>query len=448
MFKKIILLLTFISFCSFSQNRITLIPEIIQIDNYLIEQSDTLKIKEINDGFYDEILRKNKIPQCKIDSIKTYNFNGSQSLYFAYWSCGDPHDYFDIYIDDKNGLNEVGKFNVYSSHFAEIKNGIPQIVQTYYEGHKTNPIYFTKTYAYNGTEYEVIQNDHLKLGEYRDLGLEAYRDGDYQTAYICFQNVLRPVWHTGRINPIDYNNLALVFIKTNKYSKADDLLHKALTLKRNEDITFFNLGLLHENQRNTLQAIEYYHKSNYIKPSKDIDDKLKILYNIFLEFNSFPYGFLEEMKTNETVMGIISEFQFERISYLSETIISNKTMLISEEKYLTLSDQRKIILAIKNDKNIDLVSKYIILDRLIQYYFMTYYYYFCKPNQKDFKVEDKKFIDTLGIEYKWNEQSACNIYLHTYLKKILNLKEMNNKWIEYYRKLYQQNKFDDYPKGD
>jgi len=279
MFQKIIFLILILSFCGLGQTKITLIPEIIEINNYIVDKPDTIKIKLIVDAFNKEILRKNKNPQCKIDSVNTFDFDNSNLFYFAYWSCGERYDYFDIYTFNKNNLMKVGQFNVYWTHFAVIKNGMPQIIRTYYEGHKTNPIHFTKTYAYKGIKYEEIQNDHLKLGEYRDIGLKAYSEGNYDKALICFQNILRPVWHSGRINPIDYNNLALVYIKLGEYQKVDEILHKALALNKNKDVTFFNLGILSEKQGITSKAIEFYQKSNIVKPSKMKTEKIDELIN-------------------------------------------------------------------------------------------------------------------------------------------------------------------------
>jgi hypothetical protein len=71
MTQKIIFLIVIISSCSFSQNQISLIPETIKIDDYFVLQPDTIRVKDINNDFQKEILRKNRIPQCKIDSIKT-----------------------------------------------------------------------------------------------------------------------------------------------------------------------------------------------------------------------------------------------------------------------------------------------------------------------------------------------------------------------------------------
>jgi tetratricopeptide (TPR) repeat protein len=270
---------TLIIFAAFSnlcltQNKIFLFPEPINLEDYTYTVRDSTKIKNLQ-RMVNEFLGP---PYMYVEKIETYDFNRDGiPEYMVYYNDGGSLSPFFIYRENNGEFENVGEFEDWFSSFAKIENGMPQIIWCYYEGEKTNPIYYARTFIFRDNKYQLLHDPHLKLGDYRDLGLQAYKNQNLEDALIYFTNVLRPIWTWAKITSADYNNLALVYIKMEDPEKAILILEENLKNGNKDDITYYNLGLIEEKKRNYPKAIEYYEKSNRLKPMKVKMDKIEKL---------------------------------------------------------------------------------------------------------------------------------------------------------------------------
>ena len=279
----IIVLIWFIGipYC-LSQNQPYLFPKPINIDNYKFVVQDSANLKRLKAKVNSNLAGpgEEKSPIMHVTSIETYDFNEDKTPeYFVYYDVGSDFNTFSIYREIGNKFQLTGKFVDYFTTFASIKNGMPQIIRTYYEGHKTNPIYYVKTLIYdkNNKKYRLLKDPHLKIGDYRDLGKDAYSQKNYKHALVYYKNVLRPIWITASKSSVDYNNLALVYIKLEKYNKARKILKNNLEKGNKDAITYYNLGLTEENLNNYSKALKYYRKSNRLEPAEIKKEKIKEL---------------------------------------------------------------------------------------------------------------------------------------------------------------------------
>lgn len=139
-----------------------------------------------------------------------------------------------IYIYDKHNdeydLKEnswdliVGVEN-HNFWFGDKKNGWPRIIAPGYVGHRTNPIYVTRVYYYDGKRYALEFNSGSSHGRFTELAYEAYKAKDYDVAEKWYLNAYR--MH-GERNIDSANDLALVYIKQGRCPEAVSLLNKHL----------------------------------------------------------------------------------------------------------------------------------------------------------------------------------------------------------------------------
>ncbi len=269
-----IILLVLSTFCinAISQKEIYQYPETINIDDYRISVN-SLQIEAFR-GYLKTISDINYY------KIEAFDFNkDGKNEYFAYYSDGSSFLPFFIYREYENEYIALGEFEVYTSVFAELKNEMPQIIRIDFEGHKTNPIYYPKVFSLGNNKYELLNDPHIRIGEYRDLGLTFYKKKQYNEALVCYSNVLKPIWGMAKINSVDYNNLALVHVKLNNLKEAKIILEENINYGNKDAITYYNLAKIEEALNNKSKAIDYYEKSNELHPMKVKTEKIDELNN-------------------------------------------------------------------------------------------------------------------------------------------------------------------------
>ncbi|WP_444926892.1 tetratricopeptide repeat protein [Microbulbifer sp. TRSA002] len=116
--------------------------------------------------------------------------------------------------------------------YGEAKNGYPRIFVKTYIGHRTNPIYVTDVYSYNGSNYIKEFDSQYSHGQFMDLGLKAYKSKKYNAAEKWYLNAYRMNQESSLG---DANNLALVYIRLNRCDEAVNLLERHLKLPDNSE---------------------------------------------------------------------------------------------------------------------------------------------------------------------------------------------------------------------
>jgi hypothetical protein len=163
-------------------------------------------------------------------------------------------------------------------------------------------------------------------------------------------------------------------------------------------------------------------------------------------FNSIPDEIITFVRNDSILNRYLTINEIDRIDFVSKGVLNKGLSGVSEAKYLSFREQRSIINKLLKAKDVDPVIRLVVIDALIQFYFYTYYYNNSGPSGKEFPSEHKLFFDKLHISYRWHEFAGCNMYSHTYLLKLIKLKDSGNKWLKYYKSLYKKTKFDDWPK--
>lgn len=165
---------------------------------------------------------------------------------------------------------------------------------------------------------------------------------------------------------------------------------------------------------------------------------------IIIEINSLSPELISQIEKESKIIKIITPHNWEKIKSLSDRIVNSKgdILSISDSFYLSINKQVEIINSLAFAR-FNSIQKEILLDLLISYFFLTYYYRY----QGDFFDLYKYFLAKLKVDYKFSEQANRNYYTHNYLKNVLSSKE-NDTLVKYYKKIYNQTKFDEFPKGD
>ena len=203
---------------------------------------------------------------------------------------------YDIYkLDDKNNLIPIGRFLEGRFSFAEKYKNYFQIISEYYEGHKTNPIYYSKVYRYNGDKYELYKNPKKTRAEYIKRGLKAFKKQDYKLAKKFFSNSVIMPHHSGEDKLHDINNLVITLIKLGDLERAKSIYSNFLYNQGFTDFSdkridnyysknklasaCYNLGLIFEEKDDLDEAYRYF-KSAYEKnPTTASDKKIKQIEN-------------------------------------------------------------------------------------------------------------------------------------------------------------------------
>lgn len=263
--KLITLFLFFVSIQSFGQDRLFVFPEPIDtasINNCRVRDFDFRKKIELSkfgaDTAYFEyskvsFLDINGDGQCEIIH---YFLNRIMGVY----------DFLTIYkIKDSNELKELGTFTNWNFTFAKSENEYLAIIEGYFKGHKTNPVYFSKVYEFDGSKYVASNIPEVTKDEYERKGLALYNEKKYEEASKYFWNALRTPHHDFIDELKDANNLAIAWIKTGKNEEAISLLENYITQfdQKYYDAkelapSYFNLGLAEENLQNHKKAKDYF----------------------------------------------------------------------------------------------------------------------------------------------------------------------------------------------
>lgn len=207
---------------------------------------------QTNNNFYDdhvELIDINKDGVCEY-LLKYYD--GGSSIIDA------------IYLVQDNELREIGSFWEDSYHWLKNeKSEFPLLYFSYYDGHKTNPIWKFKILNFDGERYNSFYSPDLTYGGSKDEGLKEYRNKNYSVAEIYFRNVLTAFGET----PSDINNLAITYIKQKKFDEAERLLLSYLKKNKTAD-SFYNLSLVYRNKNNFHKELDCLIESNKLKSAK------------------------------------------------------------------------------------------------------------------------------------------------------------------------------------
>lgn len=157
------------------------------------------------------------------------------------------------------------------------KNGYVRIFVLTNMGHRTNPEYTTSVYAFDGTKYVTENRPTATHGYYLDAGLKAYRSRDFALAEKHYKNAYR-------MNAVptlaDANNLALVWLRQEKFDDAKALLVRHLLDDASTDqlgAAYFNLGIIEERKGNREKAMRHYVQAYEIAPTPAREQKLREL---------------------------------------------------------------------------------------------------------------------------------------------------------------------------
>lgn len=93
--------------------------------------------------------------------------------------------------------------------------------------------------------------------------LRLYREGKYSEAIELYKRLLRQ-----NPNPEIYNRLGVLYILTENYSEAVDILEKAINIDPQESETYFNLGIAYFLKGDRERVSEYYLILNRINKEK------------------------------------------------------------------------------------------------------------------------------------------------------------------------------------
>jgi peptidoglycan/xylan/chitin deacetylase (PgdA/CDA1 family) len=115
------------------------------------------------------------------------------------------------------------------------------------------------------SENYIRKDSVLSLGELNSLGLNAYRQKNYDLALQYF--LLAVKINPSAIQPI--NNLGFIYYKIGKYDEALQWIQKALEISPNRMVAYLNLADVQLVLGDTIQAIENY--STYLSKAKESD---------------------------------------------------------------------------------------------------------------------------------------------------------------------------------
>lgn len=124
----------------------------------------------------------------------------------------------------------------------------------------------------------------MTRGQYRKEGLKYYRAKNYERTAKYFWNSLRLPHHSFTDKLFDANDLAITWIKMEKYNKAIDLLQDHLQQFEHDYYnskkigpTYYNLGLAFELLNKPKKAYKNYKLSCKYNPTDACRTKIKAL---------------------------------------------------------------------------------------------------------------------------------------------------------------------------
>ncbi|NPV51857.1 MAG: hypothetical protein HPY60_11790, partial [Candidatus Methanofastidiosum sp.] len=208
------------------------------------------------------------------DNVRTVDLNkDGQCEYILNYYNGGSDIVKEIYIVQNEKLKKVSE--IWGGHlWGEYdENGYIQIINIYYTGQKTNPVWKFSILRFDGEKYSSYYAPDLTYGKMRELGLQEYKQKNYEFAEIYFRNVLSVYQYE---NSTDINNLSLVLIKRNKLKEAKELLFEELKSRKSPE-TFYNLSVVFRQQNDKKNELKYLVESNQMKQSTFKENRIKEL---------------------------------------------------------------------------------------------------------------------------------------------------------------------------
>jgi hypothetical protein len=161
-----------------------------------------------------------------------------------------------------------------SCWYGEFSNGYARIFVPTNVGLKVNPEYVTQVFAFDGEKYAIESGTTFTHGAYLDMGLKAYRGGNFGLAERYYLDAYR----MHRLPEIsDANNLALTWLKLGKIREAKGLLESTLEDRDPSSqvaAAHFNLGLIEQQLGDLDAALRHYERANDIEPTAARRDKV------------------------------------------------------------------------------------------------------------------------------------------------------------------------------
>jgi len=190
---------------------------------------------------------------------------------------GNGNPFWTLLIEREGAYVESG--DLYSAPetcwYGEFRNGYARIFAPINAGLKVNPVYATAVYAFDGKKYASESGTTFSHGAYRDMGLKAYRSGNYALAEKYYLDAYR--MHK---NPelSDASNLALAWLKLNKSIEAKALLEKHLEQGGSPAevaAAQFNLGLVEQRLGDLGAALRHYEQANEVESTSARREKIE-----------------------------------------------------------------------------------------------------------------------------------------------------------------------------
>lgn len=261
--KKILFLIQLVFFVkvSFGQDKPILIPNEIEI-KYGQCDSNSVYIAELLDSVKNEGFQSGS--EFYHDNVITADINNDGKCeYILRYYNGSAYTVQEIYLVNNHKLKKI--FEVWGgfSWREYDQSGYPQILLSYYDGHKTNPIWKYKVLRFDGEKYKDFYSPDLTYGATQNKGLIAYKNKDYKNAEIYFRNIITVFGGA----PVDINNLAITLIKQGNLDEAENLLKSELK-KRKQPDTYYNLSLIYKERHDYKKELDCLVNSNKLKYSK------------------------------------------------------------------------------------------------------------------------------------------------------------------------------------
>ncbi|MGB3183432.1 MAG: tetratricopeptide repeat protein [Cyclobacteriaceae bacterium] len=283
-------ILLLISFTSEArQSDMLAYPMVVNLDDFSSceEPADSSElVEQIKNA---DLTEERSYKEGEYSRIKMVDLNGDGKCeilhYFSNNTEGGPYDFFTIYRLKGNGLVKIGDFPGFLVSFGEAadkSNWLP-INAGYTAGTEDDPVYYNSVYTYNGTEYTMAFDPKQTYSQFREKGLEAYEQENYELAKVCFQNAYVSPHHAREDILYDANNLSMVLINLDRAEEAYSLLQPMV-----EDNTvaypkteladaWYNLGLMAENKGNNEEALACYERACRYQESAACSEKVKVL---------------------------------------------------------------------------------------------------------------------------------------------------------------------------
>lgn len=231
---------------------------------------------------------------CEKSNIPENRYAMAASIYFGLHKAVDLNNdgLCEYFMNDSGRYGNTGLLVIYDDKERDIGtigpdfwlgenyNGYAQLVYKWYEGHRTNPIYVVKVLRFTGSKYKEVFS--AKYADQKNLALKYYRKAQYQIAAKYFLNLYRMKKEEDLGSA---NDLALVWIKLEKFEQAKELLQKHINRAHNGNkkgmaAAYFNLGLVYEKTNDFEKAYEAYKASNELWSTNVRKEKLEKIRNL------------------------------------------------------------------------------------------------------------------------------------------------------------------------